>query len=191
MTARTYTIRRRVFTLVGSSFDITDGAGKPVGWCRQRAFRLREDLRIYTDAERSSELLRISARSLIDFGATYDVLLPSGESIGSVRRKGLSSILRDTWLAFDPEGRQAATLVEDSAGLAIVRRFLPLGNVLFPQAFHLAGADGRTLATYTQNFNLLVQKLTVRIEDDSGPLDELMLLAVGCLLGAIEGRQQD
>lgn len=73
-----YTIRRKVLKIFGAAFHIYDAQGQVIGYCKQAAFKLKEDLRIYTDESMQRELLRISARHIIDFGATYDIKPPKG-----------------------------------------------------------------------------------------------------------------
>jgi len=185
-----YTIRRKILTIFGASFHIFDEHGSVVGFCRQRAFKLREDIRVFTGEDRRDELIRMRARSIIDFGTTYDVTLPSGQVIGSLRRKGLRSMVRDSWLVFDEQGRQIATLEEDSGGKAFARRILPLADVLMPQTFHLTrDADGARLATLRTHFNLFVYRLGIAVHAEDEVIDDLLVLATGCLIAAIEGRQ--
>lgn len=76
-----YTVRRKVFKFFGAAFHVYDPAGRIVGYCKQKAFKLREDIRIYTDESCTSELIVIKARSIIDFSSTYDVTLPDGTSL--------------------------------------------------------------------------------------------------------------
>ena len=111
-----YTIRRQVFKFFGAGFDIYGSTGEMIGHCHQKAFKLKEDLRIYTDKTKSEELLVITTPKVIDFSAKYDVKLPTGESIGAIQRKGLKSMLRDTWLVFNAEGREIAKLTAGSNG---------------------------------------------------------------------------
>lgn len=194
-----YTIRRQVFRFFGAGFDISGPNGTPIGYCEQKAFRLREDIRICTDRTMREELLRMKARQIIDFGATYDIFLPTGEQIGSLRRKGIaSSFIRDSWLIFDGAGRQVATLKEDSTFAALVRRFIELAAVMFPQKFHLRRTDesGRenesapAIATFRTHFNPFIYRLSIAIHQPDPELDDLVLLATGCLIAAIEGRQR-
>jgi len=184
-----YTIRRKIFVLFGASFQIFDDHNRLVGFCRQKAFKLREDFRICTDPTLSKELLRIKARNIIDWAATYDVMTPEGMTLGALRRKGFKSMIRDSWLVFDPSGTQIATLQEDSAGMAFVRRFVPLGNVLFPSRYHLVDGEGNHMATFRQHFNIFVYRLGVAIHAEDETIDDLLVLATGCLIAAIEGRQ--
>lgn len=184
-----YTVRRQVFKVFGGGFDVYDASGIPVGYCKQRAFRLKEDMRVYTDRSEQTMLFRIAARQVIDFGATYDVSLPSGDLIGSIRRKGLKSLLRDEWLVLNPRGEHIATLMEDSGWLAIARRSVELFALISPQKFSLTAAEGTRIARFRQHFNPFVYRLGIGIDADHEAIDDLMVLATGCLVAAVEGRQ--
>lgn len=184
-----YTIRRKVLKIFGAAFHIYDPRGGLVGYCKQKAFKLKEDIRIYTDESCSRELLSIRARSMIDFSATYDVMLPDGSAIGSLRRKGLmSTFLHDSWLVFDASGRQMATLEEQGGFLAFARRMHEIVALFSPQKFSLR-RGGTEIARFRQHFNLFVYRLGVEVLKDDAELDDLMILAAGCLITAIEGRQ--
>ena len=186
-----YTVRRKVFKILGSAFHIYDTQGAVVGFCKQRALKLREDLRIYTDDSASKELLSLRARQVIDFGATYDVTLPTGEPLASFRRKGLkSSFLRDEWTVLSPSGTTLATLTEQGSIAPLVRRYGDNIAFLLPQRFHLVrAADGVHIATLRQHFNPLIYRLGVAVHADDPEMDELIILALTCLIAAIEGRQ--
>lgn len=188
-----YTIKRQLLKLFGAGFFIEDASGREIGYCRQKAFRLREDIRIYTDRSQSTELLRIAARSILDFGASYDVSLPDGTLLGSLRRKGIAStFVRDSWLLFDEQGQEIGLLEEDSASMGLARRFLPLGNLLFPQRFEIRQqSGGESIATIRQHFNLLFYRLGLTIHRPDERFDDLFLLAAACLIAAIEGRQDN
>ncbi len=186
----TYTIRRKILTFLGATFHVYGPSGDVVAYCRQKAFRLREDIRLYTDDTKSTELLTLSARSIIDFGVTFDVTLPDGSKLGSIRRKGLKSLIRDSWLIYNHEDRAIASIEEDSMGMAVLRRTHDLMATVFPQKFHVVTTDGaQEIATFRQHFNPLVYRLGVSIKADHPEIDELVVLAAGCLLAAIEGRQ--
>src|SRR6185503_13579603 len=43
-----YMIRRKVLTLFGAQFHIYNAEGKVVGFSKQKAFKLKEDIRVYT-----------------------------------------------------------------------------------------------------------------------------------------------
>lgn len=183
-----YTLRRRIFTLLHGKFELTNQAGQQVGFGRMKAFKLREDLRIYRSEAMDEELLRIEARQVIDFGATYDVYdSHTGQAIGSLRRRGFKSILRDEWTILDPGGIEIGTIREDSAALALFRRFVT--PILFPQSYHCTLGQ-RQVATYRQNFNPFVMKIHIDFSlDPEGTYDRRLGVAAALLLCSIEGKQ--
>jgi hypothetical protein len=185
-----YTIRRKVFKLFGASFHIYDETGNLVGYCKQKAFKLREDIRLFSDESMTTPLLTLGARSIIDFGVTFDVTLPTGESLGSLRRKGLkSSFIRDEWLLFDEHGADAAIIRERNAFMAFLRRLNEIIAVFSPQTYEVVSNDNRNIATFQQRFNPFVYRLVVTIHEQDDQLDDLVILGAGCLIAAIEGRQ--
>lgn len=185
-----YTIRRRVFKIFGAGFQIFDAAGVEIGYCAQKAFRLREDLRVYKDSTGAEELFRIGTRQIIDWGATYVVNLPTGDPIGSFRRRGMKSLIRDTWLVFDADGAEIGRIEEDSAFKAGARRLMGDYAFLFPQKLHIRRtSDGALIATYRTHFNLFVHKLGITVHEDDESIDDLLIIGGGVLLAAIEGRQ--
>ena len=185
-----YTIRRKVIKLFGAAFHIYNPEGGLVGYCKQKAFKLREDIRVYTDETCSQEFIVIRARSIIDFSATYDVTLGDGSAIGSLRRKGMAStFIRDAWQVFNAEGRHVADLTEDGSLLAFARRFVEFVALLSPQKFTMSRLDKTPIARFRQHFNLFVYRLSIAVERDDPELDDLVILAAGCLIAAIEGRQ--
>lgn len=186
--ATEYTIRRKVFTLFGGKFHIFNREGELVGFSKQKAFKLKEDIRVFTDESMETPMLQIAARSILDFSAAYDVTdSKSGQKVGALRRKGMASIIRDEWDVLDPQDNPIAKLREDSTSLALVRRFLPLGNMI-PQHFVL-GDGTNAFADMRTHFNPFIHRMTVSVNADC-PFHPLLVLAAGVLLVAIEGRQQ-
>lgn len=180
-----YLIRRKILAVLGQKFHIYDSHEQLIGYCKQKAFKLKEDIRIYTDESMSTELLVIKARQVIDIAATYDIVDPAdGSKVGALRRKALKSMLRDTWEVLDDNDQQIGELIEDSQAMALLRRFL---SNLIPQSFNMLH-DGVEVVQYRQNFNPFVLKLNVEILDPE-TVDPRLALGAGILLAAIEGRQ--
>jgi len=188
-THENYLVRRDLFTVIHTNMRVYNDAGDLALYTRMKGFRLKEDLRLYADESMSRELLRIAARNVIDFSSGYDVTdSVSGQLVGTLKRKGLKSMVRDEWLVVSPEGETVATILEDSSAKAIVRRFIDIAAFVMPQRYH-AEIDGSTAATYRQNFNPFVQKLSVEFSDPDVKLDRRLGLAAAALLLGVEGRQ--
>ena len=184
-----YLLRKKVFKLFGGAFHIYDPEMQEVRfYAEQKAFKLKEDFTVFGDEGKTRALIKIQARSVIDFSATYDVTDPqSGDQVGSVRRKGLKSMLRDEWEILDGSGNVLGRAKEDSMLLAMVRRLL---SNLVPQTFELTDTDDRPLGTFKQSFNPFVFKMELDYSSDiHNKLDRRLGIGVAVCMMAIEGRQ--
>lgn len=189
--ARTYTVRRKILKLVGGAFHVWDANGTLVAFAEQKGFRLKEDIRVYADESKSRELLAIQARQIIDWSAAYDVSdSATGQRIGALRRRGARSILRDEWHVLDAADAPVAVLIEDSMGLALLRRLL---TNLVPQRYDVYMPDERTgakVASLDQAFNPFVYRLAVDFSfDGANRFDRRLGIAAAILLAAVEGRE--
>ncbi|MDI4645823.1 hypothetical protein [Cohnella hashimotonis] len=182
-----YLVRKQVMSLVGAKIDIFDGSGQPVLFSQMKAFKLKEDIRLFSDDTMQDELISIQARSIIDFSAIYDVFdSTTGENLGSLRRKGVKSMLKDEWAILDTSEREIGLIKEDSALMALLRRFL---TNLIPQKFHVE-MGGAPVALFKQDLNPLVGKLRLDFSyDKDNRLDRRLGLAAAVLLVVIEGQQ--
>lgn len=185
-----YVIRRRFFKLLGAAFHVYDAAGNPLMYSKQKAFRLREDIRVYTGEDMQTELLAIRARKIIDFGAAYDVVdSPSGGKVGALKRKGLKSMLRDEWVVMDAFDREIGLIQEESTALALIRRFVEAAAMFLPQKYQVT-IGGRQVAFFQQNMNPFIKRVSLDFWDDpEGRFDRRLGVAAAALLSAIEGRQ--
>jgi hypothetical protein len=182
-----YLLRRQAIALTGK-FRMYDPMGNLVMFSEQKMFRLREDIRVYSDENKSQEVLSIKARQIMDFSAAYDVVDASyNQKVGALRRKGLSSILRDEWDVLDANDNFVGKLFEDSIPLALLRRLL-LGTWL-PQNYDMTFGETR-VADLRQNFNPFRYELNLDFSMDMARLlDRRLGVAAGILLAAVEGKQ--
>jgi uncharacterized protein YxjI len=182
-----YLLKRQVFALTGK-FRYYDPAGNLIMFSEQKMFKLREDIRVFADENKSQEVLQVKARQIIDFSAAYDVIDSAyNQKVGTLRRRGMKSILRDEWEVLNANDQVIGKLFEDSMGLAMLRRLL-LGNLL-PQNYDITLGEQR-VADLKQRFNLFRYELDVDFSfDPAKTLDRRVGLAAGILLAAVEGRQ--
>ena len=184
-----YLLRRQVFALTGK-FRVYDPSENLVLFSEQKMFRLREDIRVYSDESKTQEVLNIKARQIIDFSAAYDVMdSTTGEKVGVLRRKGWRSMFRDEWEVLDANDQPRGLLFEDTMQLALLRRFL-LGSLL-PQNYDLTFGETR-VADLRQRFNLFRYELDLDFSMDTARmLDRRLGIAAGILLATVEGKQSN
>ena len=183
----TYMLREGT-KLVGKTFHIYGPKGDEVLLADMKAFKLREDIRLYAGEDHHTEVLLIKAREILDVSATYDVVDPiARETVGAVKRQGLQSIVRDEWLILDTQGRPLAVIKEDSLLLALLRRFLVS---LIPQRY-IGMMHGRAVCAFREHWNPFVRNLSVDFSQDiNRTLDRKLGIAAAVLLCAIEGKER-
>jgi len=186
-THESYLVRRKIFKLFGAAFHIYDPSGRVAFYSKMKAFKLKEDIRLYSDEDMHTEVLTIQAREILDFAATYEVFDPdTNTKVGALKRKGLKSILKDEWIVMDAEDREIGYIKEDNAFLALIRRFM---TNLIPQNYY-GELNGQQVCLFKQNFNPFVMKINLDFSmDKAGLLDRRLGIAAAVLLCGIEGKQ--
>jgi uncharacterized protein YxjI len=182
-----YLLKKRILVMLGAKLNIYDPSGNMVMVVQQKAFKLREDIRVYSDEGFTQEVLSIKARKIMDFSAAYDVVDPiRNEKVGVLRRKGWSSIVRDNWEVLDAMDVKRGEITEDNMMLALIRRLL---TNLVPQNYDMV-FDGTKVADFGQGFNPFAYHLNIDFSMDSGKkLDPRLGIAAAVLLATLEGRQ--
>lgn len=183
----TYLVRKKFFKMFGGAFHIFGPNEQLAFYSKMKAFKLREDIRLYTDEGMHTEVLTIKARQILDVSAAYDVVDPAtNEKVGVLKRKGLKSVLIDEWVIMDANDREIGFVKEDSLALALIRRFL---INLIPQTY-FGEINGARVCTFKQNFNPFTMKVTLDFSSDTQSLlDRRLGIAAAVLLCAIEGKQ--
>ncbi len=183
---RRFTARRAFFSFLGPEFRFFAPDGKLAWFVKQKAFKLKEEITVFADEARNSPALGIKARGVLDVRGVYDVTdTRTGERVGSCKRQGFASLVRDTWEIRGPDDALVATLTEDSLALALVRRFVL--KAWLPQTFTVASPDGRDFGKIKQRFNPFSLVYDADFGDDG--LDARLAVAATVLMLAIEGRQ--
>jgi uncharacterized protein YxjI len=184
-----YLIRRKVFKLFGGAFHVYDPSGQVVLFASMKAFKLKEDIRLFANEEMHGELLLIQARRVLDISSEYNVTdSQTGERVGVLKRKGLKSMVRDEWIIMNAMDQPIGSIKEDNTALALIRRFIPFAN-LIPQEYE-GEIQGTPVCSFKQNFNPFVMKISLDFSADVNRLlDRRLGLAAAVLLCAIEGKQ--
>ena len=181
-----YLIREKFLKFFGNKFRIVDEQDNLYGFCEQKRFRIKEDIRIYDDENKNNEWLIIKQRNLVDAWGGFDIVDPRENLLlGSIRMKFWKSVLRTKWELLDSDGNEIGMLIEDSLGYAIARRIL-LG-ILLPKKFTLWTSADQQPITMRQKFNPLVKKLVVTIPSGHA-FDRRFIAGLAMVIAAVDGR---
>jgi hypothetical protein len=183
------TVARQWGQLIGTNIRTTDQNGSLLCFARAKAFKLREEIIFYTDETKTTPLFRTKARNIIDIAPTYDIFSNEGAIFGSLRRKGLSSsFVQDHWLILDASGNQIGEIMEDSALMGVIRRYVDWAAFFLPQTYTVTfGAE--QVAEIKQRKNPLTVKYDYSINTPEWEKYKLLFLACANLLALIEARQ--
>jgi hypothetical protein len=72
--------------------SVTDAAGRLLFYVKQKAFKLKEAVTVFADAEQTQPLYTINADRVLDFSARYHINEMSGFSLGTLQRQGRRSL---------------------------------------------------------------------------------------------------
>ncbi len=181
-----YMIQKQLFRL--GAFHIYNSVGALALYVDRKVFKLREDIRVYTDESKSIEVLTIKARRILDFSAAYDVWdSRTGEKVGVFKRRGWQSMVQDAWIIMDTNDNDIGEITEDSLLMALLRRF---ATNLIPQSFH-GTIQGMPVLSFHQHFNPFILKMDLDFTMDiNKQMDRRLGLAAAVLFTAVEGRQE-
>jgi hypothetical protein len=103
----------RIGTL-SNDFIARDSKGVAIAYVRQKMFKLKEDIQVFSDDTKSKQIYRITADRIIDFNAVYNFYNEHEESVGKVGRKGRKSILKAHYNIFNEDGENDYTIEEEN-----------------------------------------------------------------------------
>jgi len=180
-----YLIREKFWKIFGNKFRIMDEQENLYGFCDQKRFKIKEDLRIYDDENKNNEWLVIKQKNFVDAWGGFDIYDPNaGVLLGTVRKKFWNSILRTKWELLDSEGKLIGVLEEDSLSYALARRTF-LG--ILPKKYTLRTIGSNAPITMRQKFNPIIKKLVVNIPPEH-PFDRRFIAGLAMVIAALDGR---
>ncbi|WP_298903251.1 hypothetical protein [uncultured Psychroserpens sp.] len=114
-------------TTISNDFSATDATGKTVAYVRQKMFKLKEDINIYSNESKNHLVYNIRADKWIDFSAAYSMKDAQGREIGKIARKGWASIWKAHYELIDQHQKLQYHIREDNAWVKVLDGVL--GNI--------------------------------------------------------------
>ncbi len=105
---------------LASQATVTDANGKVVLYTKQKMFKFREHVEIYTDKSRSVLLAEIKANKVIDWSARYNFTDGEGKDLGSVGRRGWRSIWKAHYEVFEAGSDTVDYSIKEESAMAKV-----------------------------------------------------------------------
>lgn len=183
--APAFVLRQR-FTAMVNRYDVSTAnpdwsPGETVAFAQQKRMALREQVTLYTDESRTSELCAFRARQVMDVRAQYDVTAPDGTLLGGFRKVFARSLLVSTF-ELEQAGGPTATGSERNLVVALLRRVSDI-----PLAVHVdfATGEGEPVLSSERKWGL---RDTYRISVQAPWLDRRLALSMAIGLDALLAR---
>ncbi len=169
-----------------------DAAGEPgplIAYATQKRLALKEQITVFRDESAREPVLTITADRRLDLRSAMTVREPSGNVLGTLRKRGAASLVRSTWELEQP-GLPVVVVAERSAAVAVLRRVwdqVPLaGSVPVPWVFHFDGRTpaGEVVLTHTRLWGVRDRYVL----EVSPPYDQRLAIALAICLDALQGR---
>lgn len=105
---------------LANDFTAIDGNGKMVAYVRQKMFKLKEDISIFSDESKSKVIYNIKADKWLDFSAAYTFFDEYGIEFGKVVRKGWSSLWKTNYEIIDQHQNFQYRIREENAWVKVM-----------------------------------------------------------------------
>lgn len=100
---------------VVSQIYMRDGGGSLVGYVRQKFFKIKEAVEVFSDESQSRVIGKIDADRVIDFNARYHFTAADGRPLGAMARRGMRSLWKAHYLIENAQGAPSMEIHEESA----------------------------------------------------------------------------
>ncbi len=171
---------------IAPQISVKDADGREICYIKQKLFKLKEHVRVFTDSSMSTVLAEINADKIIDFSATYTFSDASGNPIGAVRRKGMRSLWRTHYEVLEG-GVQVQTIREGNAWTKVLDGVfgeLPLLGIFSGYLFHpyydVLDPQGKPLLTLHKRAAFLEGKFElkehIKVDNDITILLSLLMM---------------
>lgn len=105
---------------LASQIYVRDANGALIGYVKQKLFKLKEDINVFSDEGQTQLLFNIKADRVIDFSARYNFSSAQGMHLGSIKRRGMRSIFKAHYEIFGPSGEQVMQIREENGWVKVV-----------------------------------------------------------------------
>lgn len=173
---------------VAPQIFVRDAAGQELMYVKQKLFKLKEDIRIFSDQAQTNQLYTIKADRIIDFSPRYNFTKAQGIDLGAIKRQGMRSLWKASYDILEGE-TTLFQIREENAFVKIMDGLfgeLPVVGFLSGYVFNptylvkYPGETGSTIMRFIKKPSLFESNFTIeKISPDlSEREEELILLSI-------------
>jgi len=181
---------------LANDFIAKDANGRTIAYVRQKMFKLKEDIQVFSDESRSKVLYVIGADRIIDFNASYAFTNENNNQIGKVGRKGRKSLLKAHYNIFDQNNNLDYTITEENpwakVGDALLGEIPILGmftGYLFNPKYIVKDNSDAIIARLSKQASFFGRKFLLEEVGGFKPGDDERILLALMMMSLLERRR--
>ena len=166
------------------------------GYVKQKLFKLKEDINVFTDETQSAVIYNIKADRVLDFSARYTFRDGTGNVIGSIKRQGMRSIWKANYEISDANDQHIMSVHEENGWVKFADAFigeLPVIGMFtgyfFNPTYILSRVDGTPLARLAKQPAFLEGKFQITPQAQLSPAEEVQVLLGFLTMTLLERRR--
>jgi len=155
-------------TTISNDFVAKDADGTTIGYVKQKMFKLVDEISVFSDESKTTQLFKINANKWIDFSSTYTFSNDRGQDIGRVARKGWKSIWKARYEIFDEKQNQDLLIQEENGWVKVADAMLseiPIIGIftgyLFNPSYIVTRPNGTQVVRLKKEATFLGKKFSV------------------------------
>ena len=173
-----------------NDFTVKDSAGATRAYVKQKMFKLKEHVRVFTDESETQLAYDIRADRWLDFNTVFSFHNPDGINLGKLVRKGWKSIWKASYELYDENDIQDLLIQEKNPWVKVCDTLLseiPIVGMLtgyfFNPSYSVKRPDGTLVCSFTKNasffgrkFSLIKENLFEQGEEERIKLGLMMMV---------------
>ena len=181
---------------ISNDFVAKDALGIPLAYVKQKMFKLKEDILIYDNENKSQLNYRIKADKWIDFSAAYSITDKDNKEIGKVARKGWKSIWKTEYELIDQHQKLQYHIREDNAWVKVFDGILgqvpvlgALTGYFFNPSYSVLDLNNKSIVRLKKEASFFGRKFKITKLDDIDADDEERIILGLMMMILLERRK--
>ncbi len=179
-----------------NDFTATDATGAKIGYIKQKMFKLKEAISVYSDETQTKVNFKIDANKWLDFNTAYNFTTPDGTELGKVARKGWKSLWKAKYELYDEKGEQDLVIEEENALVKVFDSLLGEIPILgfftgyfFNPKYTITRPDGTLVARIVKEKSFFGRNFTINKLEEFESGEELRILLGSMMMLLLERRR--
>ena len=178
---------------IAQQLSLRDANANLIFYVKQKAFKLKEAVTVFADAEQQQPLYHINANKILDFSANYQFTDRNGAPAGSIRRQGMRSIWRASYDIYDERNNHVMSIKEENPWAKVFDSLLgevPLVGMFTGFFFHpsylVSATNGQPIMRLQKQRAFFEGKFTIEQLAQLPPVDETRTLLALIMMVLLE-----